>query len=151
MTAATPSRPTLPAAKGSLLWMQGLASGALLTFATPTALMLAVLLAPAIACALGEKDSAGSATRAVALCCAAASVSPLWHLWIQNDRMDVAINALSSPSTLVGAWGAGACAWALCQVLPVVLRTAWDAREAVRARSLQGELNRTKEEWDLPA
>ncbi len=143
--AATPS-----AAKGSLLWVQGLASGALLTFATPTALVLATLLAPAIACALGEKGVAGSATRAVALCCTAASLSPLWHLWAQGDSMDAALDALSNPLTMVTAWGAGACAWALCQVVPVVLRTAWETREASRARMLQAELAITRAEWDLP-
>ena len=65
--------------------------------------------------------------------------------------MDAALDALSNPLTLVTAWGAGACAWALCQVVPVILRTAWDASEAARARILQNELTRTREEWDLPA
>ncbi len=150
MPVATPTQPG-GLAKGPVLWMQGLACGALLTFAAPTALVLATLLAPAIACALGEKGAAGSATRAVALCCAAASLSPLWHLWMQGDSMDAALNALSNPLVLVTAWGAGACAWALCQVVPVILRTAWDASEAARARTIQGELARIREEWDLPA
>ena len=149
MAAATPSRPGAHVAKGSLLWIQGLACGTLLTFATPTALVLATLLAPAIACYLGEKTS-GSSARAVTLCCAAASLSPLWHLWMLNDSMDAALDALSNPVTLIVAWGAGACAWALCQVVPVVLRTAWDAREMARARAIEDELARTREEWDLP-
>ena len=102
------------------MWVQGLACGALLTFATPTALMLVALLAPAIACALGEKGGTSGATRGVALCCAAAALAPLWHLWMLDDRMDVALDALSDPLTLVLAWGAGACAWALCQVVPVI-------------------------------
>ncbi len=149
MAAATPIQPTGPAAKGSVLWIQGLACGALLTFATPTALLLATLLAPAIACALGEKNTAGSSTRAVSLCCAAAALSPLWHLWMRGDSMEAALDALSDPLTLVIAWGAGACAWALCQVVPVILRTAWDASEATRARIMQAELASTREEWDL--
>ena len=150
MAAATPSQPAGPAAKGSILWAQGLACGALLTFAAPTALLLAILLAPAIACALGEKNTAGSSTRAVGLCCAAAALSPVWHLWMRGDAMDAALDALANPLVLVTAWGAGACAWALCQVVPVVLRTAWDASEAARARVMQAELARTREEWDIP-
>ena len=147
MTAAIPSQ---PAAKGSILWIQGLACGALLTFAAPTALLLATLLAPAIACALGERTTAGSSTRAVALCCVATALSPVWHLWMHGDAMDAALDALANPLILVTAWGAGACAWALCQVVPVILRTAWDAKEAARVRVMQAELARTRQDWDLP-
>ncbi len=150
MAAATRPQPAGPAAKGSILWIQGLACGALLTFAAPTVLLLATLLGPAIACALGEKNTPGSSTRAVALCCAAAALSPVWHLWLHGDSMDAALNAVANPLVLVTAWGAGACAWALCQVVPVVLRTAWDASEAARARVMQAELARTRQDWDLP-
>ena len=149
MPAAAPA-PNARAAKGSLLWMQGLACGALLTFAAPTALVLATLLAPALACLLGERAAPRTAARAVTLCCAAAALAPLWHLWMRNDRMDAALDTLSNPLTLVIAWGAGACAWALCQVVPVVVCTAWDARAAARARTLEAELTRTREEWELP-
>ena len=149
MATATPDRQAAPAAKGSMLWIQGLACGALLTFATPTALVLATLLAPAFACTLGEKRAAQGSGRAVALCCAAASLSPVWRLWMLNDSMDAALDLLSNPFILVPAWGAGACAWALCQVMPVILRTIWDAQETARARAIQSELARTREEWDL--
>jgi hypothetical protein len=157
MAAAPPAdktgaqHPAPAKSKPSMLWVQGLASGALLTFAGPMALALAVLLAPAIACAIGERTTNHAMARAVALCCAAAAVSPLWHLWMLGGHMDAAFAILSDTNTVVLAWGAGACAWALCQVLPVLIRTGWDIREAARARALEAEIARCREEWDLTA
>ena len=132
-----------------MLWVQGLASGALLTFAAPTAIVLAIVLAPAIACAIGERTANHAMARAVALCCAAAGLSPLWHLWMLGDHMEAALVILGDPYTVVLAWGAGASAWALCQILPVLIRAAWDIREATRARALEAEIARCREEWDL--
>jgi hypothetical protein len=47
------------------------------------------------------------------------------------------------------AWGAGATAWALCQILAVLLRVVWDVREAARARAIEAELKASAAEWDL--
>ena len=63
--------------------------------------------------------------------------------------MDTALSQICEPLTLITAWGAGALGWALCQVLPVLIRLGWDAREAARARAIQAELARIHEEWDL--
>ncbi len=148
----TPAKAAQAAApKGSLVWVQGMVCGALLAFATPTALMLGVLLAPALACFAGERTQAGTMTRGVALCCGAASIGPVWHLWHGGNRMGTALELLSDPLCLVLAWGAGACAWALCQVLPVVMRTTWEMRVAARAKAIAAELAACREEWDLPA
>ena len=148
---ATPKAGAKAGPKGSVLWMSGLASGALLTFAAPTALLLGVLLAPAIACVAGEQEPSRSTARAVALCCAAAALRPLWRLWLAGDQMDTALGEASDVQVLLVAWGAGACAWALCQVVPVVLRITWEAQAAARAHAMQAELARTREEWDLPS
>ncbi len=139
-----------PARRGSLLWVQGLACGALLTFAAPTCLVLGVLLAPALASVLGERDAGPGTPRAVALCCGASAVVPVWRLWMEGDQMARALETLSDPLTLVVAWGTGACAWAACQVLPVVIRSVWDLQVAARGRTLQAELTECRAEWDLP-
>ena len=151
MTSAVPGKGGKTGFKGSVLWVQGLACGALLTFAAPTALVLAVLLAPALACSLGERGAGGGTARSVALYCGAAALRPLWRLWMQGDRLDAAFLALSDPAVLVLAWGAGACAWAMCQVIPVVVRTLWEARKLARARTIEAELARLQGEWDLAA
>ncbi len=140
---------TEAAPKRSLLWAQGLVCGVLLTFAAPTCLALGVLLAPAIACAAAERAPGGGATRGVALAGGAASFGTLWRLWQSGDRMDEAFALLSDPVVLVLAWGAAACAWAACQVLPVVIRATWDIREAARARAIEAELARCRAEWDM--
>jgi hypothetical protein len=138
------------ASKRSVLWAQGLVCGVLLTFAAPTVLVVGVLLAPAIACAAAERGPGGGATRGVAMAGAAASLGAVWRLWQGGDRMDEAWALLCDPATLVLAWGAGACAWAGCQVLPVLLRTGWDLREAARGRAIEAELARCRAEWDVP-
>ncbi len=139
------------APKSSLMWVQGMVCGALLAFATPTAVMLGVLLAPALACVVGEPAQGRTMARGVALCCGAAAIAPVWHLWHGGNSMGTALELLSSPLCLVLAWGAGACAWALCQVLPVVVRTTWEMRMAARAKAVEVELAACRDEWDLPS
>ncbi len=148
MARATAREAPPQTARLNLPWLQGAACGLVLAFATPTALMLAVLLAPALACAAAEQGKSET-IRAVALLCAAGSFSPLWRLWLGGDRMGDAIGLLSDPLTFLGAWGAGACGWAACQVLPVLLRALWNAKEAARGRAIVAEMARTREEWDL--
>ncbi len=147
---ASPAASAKPA-RGSTLWIQGLACGALLTFAAPTALLLGVLLLPALACVLAERGAGQSVARPVALCCGAACLHPLWRLWSQGETIDTAVATLADPKALLLAWGAGACAWALCQVTPVVVRTVWEAREAANARAITIELEQLQAEWDLDA
>lgn len=134
---------------GAAMWMQGLACGALLTFETATALLLCVLMAPAIISAIAEPGPERSVTRAVALGCAAAALRPVWRLWLAGNRLEGALSILSQPVPLLLAWGAGACAWACCVVLPVVLKGAWDVSDATRVRSLEAELKHYREEWVL--
>ncbi len=134
--------------RSSVIWVQGLACGALLTFAAPTALLLAILFAPAAICPLLEPTKTGL-TRAVALGCAAASLGPAWRLWTAGDRMDQALASLSDPGTISLAWGAGACAWALCQVLPVILARSWEVREASRIRAIEAEIKEVQDIWSM--
>ena len=63
--------------------------------------------------------------------------------------MDGVAAELARPATLCLAWGAGAAAWAMCQILPVILQTAWNAREARKAAIASAELAKLKEEWGL--
>jgi hypothetical protein len=144
-----PAAGEAPKAGGSLLWVQGLACGALLTFAAPTALLAAATFAPALACRLVETSPNRAQARSVGLACAAAAIGPIWRLWVAGGAMQQAWVILSEPWTLPLAWGAGAGAWALCQTLPVLLRTMWDARDAARARTLAAELKACREAWRL--
>jgi hypothetical protein len=142
--AGTPRR-----GRGSLLWLQGLVCGALLTFATPTALLLGVLMAPAAAAWLADTLPGRPVARAVAVAGLAPALGPVWHLWLGGHTIAVALELLSDPAAIGIAWVAAACGWAMCQVLPVVLRTLREMREAARAKALAAELELQKEEWDL--
>ena len=135
--------------QGSALWIQGLACGACLTFAAPTALLLSILLAPALVCLLVHSGSDRGLLRSVAVACAAASMRPIWHLWLAGDRFDQALASLSDPFVLLLAWGAGASAWALCQVIPVVLCGSWDMQTVARIRTMEAEIKKLNEEWLL--
>ena len=133
--------------KGSLLWLQGLVCGAILTFAPATAVLVCVLLAPALACLAADTEPGRGTTRAVTLACMAGGLAPVWHLWMAHDSMEVAIQLLCDPLSLTMAWGAGACSWALCQILPVFLQAIWHVRETMRSHAIQAELERLKEDW----
>lgn len=134
---------------GSKMWMQGLGCGALLTFAAPTALMLGVLLAPAVLCLVVEPGPDRGQPRAVALGCAAASFGPVWHLWLAGDTLAQTFASLADLQTIILAWGAGACAWALCQVLPVVVRSGWDMAAGKKIREIEAELAQCQKDWRL--
>jgi hypothetical protein len=131
------------------MWLQGLACGALLAFAPAMALLLGVLLAPAIACFAADMEQGRGATRSVAIACVAGALSPAWHLWLAGNAFGVAITLLCDPLTLVLAWGAGACAWALCQVVPALLQSLWSVRETLRTHKIEAEMKRIREEWHL--
>jgi hypothetical protein len=136
-------------AKGVVVWIQGLACGALLTFAFPGVLLLGVLMAPSLVCLLIDRAPGHGLARAVGLACAAAALGPAWHLLLAGDTMATAAASLLDPLVLGLAWGAGASAWALCQVLPVVLKAVSDMRESARARAIEAEMASCRAEWDL--
>jgi hypothetical protein len=144
---ADPATP--PRAKASMMWLQGLACGALLAFAPGMAVLLAVLLAPAIAAFAADMEPGRGTTRSVAVACAAGAVSPAWRLWPAGGRMESVLVLLSDPLTIVLAWGSGACAWALCQVAPAILQSVWSVRETVRAHRIEAEMKQIREEWHL--
>jgi len=59
------------------------------------------------------------------------------------------VDMLLDPAIVGPAWLAGACGWALCELLPVVLRSLADARAASRIAALQNEEAELKEQWDI--
>jgi hypothetical protein len=130
-------------------WWQGLIAGVLLTFAPGMALLLTALLAPALATLAVDTEEELGMTRSVALACAAASLSPVWHLWSAGNTFGAAFALLADPVTLGLAWGCGASAWALCQVVPAVVENIWKAREALRAHAIEKEMAALREEWHL--
>jgi hypothetical protein len=134
---------------GSLMWLQGLVCGAVLTFATPIAVLVGVLLAPTVPAAIMDPGPNRAMTRAVFLSGLAFTLGPLWKLIMDGRGMAAAVDLVSDPAVLGAAWLAGACGWALCEVLPVVLRSFAELRAVARMTALQAEAAKLREEWDL--
>jgi hypothetical protein len=134
---------------GSLLWLQGLVCGAVLTFATPVAVLLGVLLAPSVVAAVMDSAPNRAMTRAVFLSGLAFTLGPLWHLFVEGRGMQTAVDLIGDPYVLGPAWLAGACGWALCEVLPVVLRSFAELRTTTRIAALKAEAAALRQDWDL--
>ena len=64
----------------SLLWLQSSRLRAVLTFATPTALLLGVMLAPSVLALALDRAPGRPVARAVAMAGLAFALSPLWRL-----------------------------------------------------------------------
>jgi hypothetical protein len=146
---AAKAKPRPKRAQGSTLWLQGLACGALLAFAPSFAALGAALLAPALVAALADSRPGRPVARAVFLASAAFTLMPAWHLFENGQNLATALDLLSEPAVIGPAWLAGACGWALCEVLPVLLRAVADARTAAHAHALRAEEKALREAWDL--
>src|SRR6185503_18887582 len=106
----------------SLVWLQGLACGALVTLATPTAILLGVLLAPALLAVLLDSEPGRPKARSISLCNMVASVEPLHVLWTSGHSIATASALLGNLQVIGKAWSAAAAGWLLAEVLPIGVR-----------------------------
>jgi len=144
------SRPVAPPAKSKpLMWIQGLLCGGLVAMLPPTALLLGVLLGPALVGLFLDPHPGKPIARSVLLCTLAASVKPVRMLWAAGHTM-VASMALATDADIIGtAWAAAAAGWLLAELLPVGVRVVLEAislRQAARLRVVRAAL---AEEWGL--
>ncbi len=135
----------------SLIWLQGLLCGALATLATPTALLLAVLLAPAWAAMLLDRQPGRPIARCIALCGMAAAVGPLRTLWTSGHSMAGATALLADLRVLGTAWSAAAAGWLLAEAAPVAVRAVLEAVSLSRAAQLRAARTRLIEAWGIEA
>lgn len=135
----------------STIWLEGLACGAVMAFAPAAAVLAFVLLAPAVAAALLDSRAGRPVARAVALSGLALSLAPLWHLILDGRTLEAALALLADPTVVGPAWLAGASGWALCELLPVLLRVAADMRATARTAALRAEAGALTQDWDLGA
>jgi hypothetical protein len=135
----------------SLTWLQGLMCGALVTLATPTALLLGVLLGPALLAILLDHEAGRPRARSIALCSMAATVDPMRTLWTAGHSMAAAIALVGNARVVGTAWTAAAAGWLLAEVTPIVVRVALEALSITRAARLRAERARLVETWALEA
>lgn len=135
----------------ALMWMQGLACGGLVALLPPTALLLGVLLGPALVALFLDGQPGKPIARSVLLCALAACVKPVRMLWAAGHGMAASI-ALATDADIVGtAWAAAAAGWLLAELAPVVVRVVLEAVSLSQARRLRAARATMAEEWGIDA
>jgi hypothetical protein len=112
-----------------------------------TALVIAVLLAPAIAMYATEPTRGRPIARAMIYMGTASTMMPLRLLWEHGGTLDAALDLLSDPGRPLLAWLACGAAWFLGQLTEILSRFALDARAKMAMRALSAERDKLKEEW----
>ena len=130
-------------------WLLGVACGAILAFATPTAILGGVLLAPAILTAVFDTQPRRPVTRVVFVASAGFAFGPIWHLNAMGGVTSQALEMLYDPAVLCPAWIAGACGWGACELLPLLLRMVAERAAVTRIAALQAEAKAIQADWDL--
>ena len=134
----------------SLVWLQGLACGALATLATPLAVLLGALLLPGLCVLMIDRMPGKPVARTMLLCGAAASVSPAWHLWDHGLTMENSLDLLSDVLTVGLAWAATAAGWLIAEVAPICVYLALEATAKRRDGELRAARARHEAEWGIP-
>jgi len=135
---------------GSWRWLQGLVCGAVVTLATPTALLGVLLLAPALVAFLLDTAPGRPAARPMLLWGLAASVRPMVALWTGGHTNGHALELAGDVGVLATAWAAQAGGWLTACILPLFINVALDAAAATQAARLRHARFRHEEEWHIP-
>jgi hypothetical protein len=133
----------------SMVWLQGLLCGAMAMLAPSTALLLGVLLGPAVLALMLDRQPGRPRARSIALFGMAASVDPLRTLWVSGHAMTDAAALLGDLHVLGTAWAAAAAGWLLAEAAPVAVRATLEALTISRTARLRALRSRLSEEWRL--
>jgi hypothetical protein len=123
--------------------------GAVVTLATPTALLLAVLLGPSLLAVLFDHEPGRPRGRSIALYSMAAVIGPLQTLWTTGHTMATATALIGNLRVVGMAWSAAAAGWLLGEITPIAVRAALEALSIARAARLRAERARLVDTWGL--
>jgi hypothetical protein len=138
------------ARRGSGRWLQGLVCGALVTLATPTALLAGVLMLPSIIVYLLEDGEGRGTLRAVVLFGLAGSLRPMVALWTGGHSIETSLSLLSEIAVPALAWSAQGAGWLLAQAIPLLVRVALEGQTKVEMAHLRGQRRKIADEWGVP-
>jgi apolipoprotein N-acyltransferase len=138
-----------PPRQRSMIWLQGLACGAVATLAPPTALLMGVLLGPALLALLVDRQPGRPKARSVALFGMAASVEALRSLWVGGHTISAAVALMGDLQVVATAWVAAAGGWLLAEAAPIAVRATLDLLSSSRAARLRGLRAHLASEWGL--
>ena len=143
-----PQTPASPPRQHSLIWLQGLLCGAMATLATPTALLLGVLLGPALLAVVLDHQPGRPRARSIALCSMAAAVDPLRTLWTDRAQPLPRRPRCWAIADDWDRWSATAAGW-LSPDQPIAVRAALEELGHCARRPLRAERAKLVETWGL--
>ncbi len=144
--AVAKSRKTAPR-QHSLVWLQGLACGAVVTLTPGIALLLGALLAPGLLALVLDREFGRPMARAVLLLGLATCITPVETWWTTGQTIRAALAVLSNLQVLGTAWSTAAAGWLLAELAPLVTRLVLDAMARSRTARLQSERAALVEAW----
>ncbi len=130
-----------------MIWLQGAIAGGIVAVAPGMALLIGVLLCPAIAFYLTEAAKARPVARAMLLCGSAATFSPIRTLWESGNTLAAALDLLSDIACPLLAWVGCAAGWLLYETVHIAARLALEASCRRRTKQLQDEDATLRAEW----
>jgi hypothetical protein len=139
-----------PPAQRSLIWLQGLVCGALVTVATPTALLIVGLFAPVVVAYYLDRVPGRPVARTVLLFALAGGIGTLRALWGAGHSLSIALALLADPAALLPAWSAAAAGWLLAEFSPILVRVGLELASRARIARLRAARARYEAEWGLP-
>jgi hypothetical protein len=131
------------------MWAQGLLCGGLVALLPPTALLLGVLLGPALLALFLDRQPGKPIARSVLLCTLAASVKPVRVLWGAGHSMAASMAVATDPDVIGTAWFAAAAGWLLAELAPIGVRVVLEAISRSQAARLRAARAALAEEWGL--
>jgi hypothetical protein len=120
------------------------------TLATPTALLLGVLLCPLVLALVLDRRPDRPAARPLLLSGLAATMHPLFRLWRDGHTLEIAVALLMDAGLLATAWAAQAAGWLAAELTPLLVALTLEARSQARAARLRADRARYEAEWDIP-
>lgn len=106
-----------------------------------------VLLAPAVAGALLDRDPGRPLLRAMMLPALAAALIPLWETWRMGGGLGAGIAVLGDPAAIGWPWLAAACGWLAAQAGESLALLLMGLRARRRRGALQAQLADLNAEW----
>jgi len=146
---ARATKPPRAGTSGRIIWVQGMLCGGVLALATPTAILLVGLLAPAALAWHLDRQPGKPVARAVAVCALAGAIGPLAILWRSGHSLTVALAMLGDPFALLPAWAAAGGGWLLADLLPLLLRFTLEITANARAARLRAESAQLQSDWGV--
>lgn len=136
-----------PAPRNRVVWLQGMACGAVLMMATPSALLAMILLLPSLAAAIADPAPGRPSTRAVILFGLAAASPAFAALWRGGHDVARALSLATEVTVLARCWSVQAAAWLLTQILPLLFRLALEANASRQTAQLERLRQAHEAEW----